>query len=58
MNAAQQWGTERWDELFRSPVFTLIPKETLKFLAVDFEPEFGRLAPVIFLDASDIVEIE
>ena len=53
---AQQRGKERGDELFRSPSFTFNPKETLELLAVDVEPEFGRLAPEIFFNESDIVE--
>ena len=55
---AQQRETERGNVLLRFPSFILIPKEILKFIAVDFEPEFGRLAPVVFLDGPDIVEID
>ena len=51
---AQQRGTEREGEVSKSPCFTLIPKETLEPLAVDFERELGRLAPLIFLDDPDI----
>ena len=55
---AQQMGTDGEDGFFRTPSFTLFPKETLAVLAVDFEREFGRLAPVIFVDDPDIIEVE